>query len=110
MSEKDNKKNKKATEAAESAAKEAAPEAAESAAEAAETTEDTYTVTRAQMEQMEALAKTRWRTPMTNICGWRRSTTTTGSGPRARRSTCTMTRRSTPSSRFWRCWTTWNGA
>ena len=58
MSEKDNKKNKKATEAAESAAKEAAPEAAESAAEAAETTEDTYTVTKAQMEQMEALAKT----------------------------------------------------
>lgn len=65
MSEKDNKKNKKATEAAESAAKEAAPKAAESAAkavenaaEAAETTEDTYTVTRAQMEQMEALAKT----------------------------------------------------
>ena len=51
MSEKDNKKNKKATEAAESAAKEAAPEAAE-------TTEDTYTVTKAQMEQMEALAKT----------------------------------------------------
>ena len=40
------------------AAKEAAPEAAESAAEAAETTEDTYTVTKAQMEQMEALAKT----------------------------------------------------
>ena len=58
MSEKDNKKNKKATEAAESAAKEAAPEAAENAAEAAETTEDTYTVTKAQMEQMEALAKT----------------------------------------------------
>ena len=58
MSEKDNKKNKKATEAAESAAKEAAPEAAESAAKAAETTEDTYTVTKAQMEQMEALAKT----------------------------------------------------
>ena len=58
MSEKDNKKNKKATEAAESAAKEAAPEAAESAAEAAETTEETYTVTKAQMEQMEALAKT----------------------------------------------------
>ena len=58
MSEKDNKKNKKATEAAESAAKEAAPKAAESAAEAAETTEDTYTVTKAQMEQMEALAKT----------------------------------------------------
>ena len=58
MSEKDNKKNKKATEAAESAAKEAAPEAAESAAEASETTEDTYTVTKAQMEQMEALAKT----------------------------------------------------
>ena len=109
MSEKDNKKNKKAAEAAESAAKEAAPEAAESAAEAAETTEDTYTVTKAQMEQMEALAK-RWRTPMTNTCGWRRSTTTTGSGLRARRSTCTMTRRSTPSSRFWRCWTTWNGA
>ena len=52
----------------------------------------------------------RWRTPMTNTCGWRRSTTTTGSGLRARRSTCTMTRRSTPSSRFWRCWTTWNGA
>ena len=58
MSEKDNKKNRKATEAAESAAKEAAPKAAESAAEAAETAEDTYTVTRAQMEQMEALAKT----------------------------------------------------
>ena len=58
MSEKDNKKNKKAAEAAESAAKEAAPEAAESAAEAAETTEDTYIVTKAQMEQMEALAKT----------------------------------------------------
>ena len=58
MSEKDNKKNKTAAEAAESAAKEAAPEAAESAAEAAETTEDTYTVTKAQMEQMEALAKT----------------------------------------------------
>ena len=58
MSEKDNKKNTKATEAAESAAKEAAPEAAESAAKAAETTEDTYTVTKAQMEQMEALAKT----------------------------------------------------
>ena len=64
MSEKDNKKNKKATEAAESAAKEAAPEAAESAAEAAEsaaeaaeTTEETYTVTKAQMEQMEALAR-----------------------------------------------------
>ena len=55
MSEKDNKKNRKAAEAAESAAKEAAPEAAESAAEAAE---DTYTVTKAQMEQMEALAKT----------------------------------------------------
>ena len=53
MSEKDNKKNKKAAEAAESAAKEAAPEAAESAAEAAETTEDTYTVTKAQMEQMD---------------------------------------------------------
>ena len=58
MSEKDNKKNRKAIEAAESAAKEAAPEAAESAAEAAETTEDTYTVTKAQMEQMETLAKT----------------------------------------------------
>ena len=55
MSEKDNKKNRKATEAAESAAKEAAPEAVENAAEAAE---DTYTVTKAQMEQMEALAKT----------------------------------------------------
>ena len=58
MSEKDNKKNRKATEAAESAAKEAAPEAVENAAEAAEAAEDTYTVTKAQMEQMEALAKT----------------------------------------------------
>ncbi len=58
MSEKDNKKNRKAAEAAESAAKEAAPEAVENAAEAAEAAEDTYTVTKAQMEQMEALAKT----------------------------------------------------
>lgn len=109
MSEKDNKKNKKAAEAAESAAKEAAPEAAESAAEAAETTEDTYTVTKAQMEQMEALAKTladandKYLRLAAEYDNYRKRT-------RARRSTCTMTRRSTPSSRFWRCWTTWNGA
>ena len=108
MSEKDNKKNKKATEAAENAAKEAAPEAAESAAEAAETTEDTYTVTKAQMEQMEALAKTladandKYLRLAAEYDNYRKRT--------ARRSTCTMTRRSTPSSRFWRCWTTWNGA
>lgn len=109
MSEKDNKKNKKATEAAESAAKEAAPEAAESAAEAAETTEDTYTVTKAQMEQMEALAKT-LADANDKYLRLAAEYDTTGSGLRARRSTCTMTRRSTPSSRFWRCWTTWNGA
>ena len=86
MSEKD-KKSKQAPEE-NAAAEQPVNETPEAAAEAAP---ETYTVTKEQMQQMER-------------------TTPTASGRRGRRSICTATPRSTPSSRFWRCWTTWSGA
>ena len=82
MSEKD--KKSKQTPEENAAAEQPVNETPEAAAEAAP---ETYTVTKEQM-----------------------STTTTASGRRGRRSICTATPRSTPSSRFWRCWTTWSGA
>ena len=67
-----------------------------------ETAAETFTVTREQMEKMEALAKQL-------EAAWRRSTTTTASAPPRRRKASTRMPRSTPSPSSWRSTTTWSG-
>ena len=105
MSEKD--KQKKKASAEETAAQETVEQTAAPAEEAVQ--EETFTVTKSQMEQMEQLAKVladandKYLRLAAEYDNYRKRTP-------AKRKTCTVRPKPTPSSRFWRCWTIWSGA